>query len=258
MKEELRRNEALRTAADESWKPLPCTDVTPWRRFFDLQAGSVRRDVAAELARVHGTLLDVGCGAQPYRRLIPSGVTYIGIDTADAPTQFGYHVPDTRYYTGTRWPVEDGSVDAVLATETLEHVLDPAAFLSQAYRCLRSPGRLILTVPFAARWHFIPADYWRFTPSALKHLLEAAGFGSVVVRARGNDVTVAAYKVMALLAKLLFPQRKSGWLSVLYRCAGVAVLPLFVGCAIVGNLSLARPGGDDCLGYTAVAVKDDG
>jgi SAM-dependent methyltransferase len=236
---------------------MPCTDVTAWRRFFDLQAGTIWRDVAAEIARVHGTLLDVGCGAQPYRRLVPASASYIAIDTADAQTLFGYHAPDTRYYRGTRWPIEDESVDAVLATETLEHVLDPPSFLAEAFRCLRSPGRVILTVPFAARWHFIPADYWRFTPSGLKHLLEAAGFGTVVIRTRGNDVTVAAYKVMALLTPLLFPQRKAAWRALMYRCIGLLAVPLFLSCAIIGNLSLAWGSSDDCLGYTVLATKGE-
>ena len=35
---------------------------------------------------------------------------------------------------------------------------------------------ILLTVPFAARWHFVPYDYWRFTPSSFRYLLETTGF----------------------------------------------------------------------------------
>src|SRR6185437_11496064 len=132
--------------------------------------------------------------------------TYRAIDHADALRHFGYSMPDTTYYEGDRWPVEDDSVDVVVCTETLEHVPEPRAFLAEAARCLRSGGCLILTVPFAARWHFIPHDYWRFTPSALQRLLTATGFSSTIVCARGNALTVACYKVMALILPLLFPQ----------------------------------------------------
>src|SRR5437763_1677660 len=94
------------------------------RRFFDIQYGSIWRDLAEELPRAAGTVLDVGCGAQPYRPLLPPAVTYIGIDTADAKTNFGYEVPDTTHYTGSRFPVDNASVNLVLCTETLEHVAE--------------------------------------------------------------------------------------------------------------------------------------
>jgi SAM-dependent methyltransferase len=249
------RNEVERTSSEEGWRPIACSDVTPVRRFFDLQSGTVWRDLVDVLSRVHGTLLDVGCGAQPYRPLLPKDATYVGIDTADAREVFGYHTPDTKYYDGLHWPIDDRSVDVVLATETLEHVKEPDRFLAEAYRCLRVGGRLVLTVPFAARWHFIPADYWRFTPSGLLHLLARAGFSSIVVHARGNALTVACYKFMAICTRFIMPQEKSSLRSMLFRLIGIVLAPSFVAAAVVGNVSLLFEGGDDCLGYTTLAEK---
>jgi SAM-dependent methyltransferase len=251
-----RRNQVERR--DESWRPplFAPPDSSPRsralaavRRFLDLQAGSLWRDLAAELPRARGVVLDVGCGAQPYRPLLGPGVTYIGIDTAAAARDFGYERPDVRLFEGDVWPVEDASVDVVLATETLEHVPDPGRFLAEAARCLRPGGELVLSVPFAARWHFVPHDYWRFTPSGLARLLDAAGFGEVRVLARGNAVTVACYKSMALVLPLLLGERAS-WPS---RAAGVALSPLVVALAAIGQASLRGEGGDDCLGYTVLA-----
>lgn len=250
-----RRNEVDRTAGEEGWRPVPCTDVSPLRRFFDLQAGSIWNDLADALREVRGTLVDVGCGAQPYRRLLPRQATYVGIDFFDAPAKFGYALPDTRYYDGHRWPVDDASADVVLATETLEHVEEPQEFLNEAHRCLAPGGRLILTVPFAARWHFIPADYWRFTPSGLARLLSNAGFARIDVRARGNALTVACYKAMALCTPFLMPQSTSRLRSALLRCIGVVLAPAFVASAVAANISLRCAPGDDCLGYTAIAEK---
>jgi hypothetical protein len=77
------------------------------RRFLDLQAGSIWRDLRLELAGLQGTLLDIGCGAQVYRMLLPPGVVYTGIDSTDAQARFGYATPQTQYFlpmTTGAWP----------------------------------------------------------------------------------------------------------------------------------------------------------
>jgi SAM-dependent methyltransferase len=199
--------------------------------------------------------VDVGCGGQPYRALVPKGTEYVGIDIAEAKERFGYKAPDTIYFTGTEWPEEAHGADFLLCTEALEHVLDPSSLLDQAYECLVPGGRLLLTVPFAARWHFVPHDYWRFTPSSLKHLLEKAGFEDVEVYARGNAVTVACYKAMALFLPFLAPQKASPSSKVFLRTVGAGTLPIFVFLAAVANASLRAQGGDDCLGYTVLAKR---
>ncbi|WAJ47342.1 class I SAM-dependent methyltransferase [Mycobacterium sp. Aquia_216] len=252
-----RRNEAVRN--DEHWQPPSFADLSSARgrlmsrvrRALDLQAASIWRDLKSPLGQATGTILDVGAGAQPYRPLVSRRATYRAIDIADAGEQFGYEVPGTAYFSGDEWPAGDRTIDLVLATETLEHVPDPDAFLSEARRVLHDDGRLILTVPFAARWHYIPHDYWRFTPSALRMLLERNGFSEVVVFARGDELTVACAKIMALVLPFLIPQ--GGGSSVVRRLVGVAFSPVLLIAAFIGQGSLRRQGGDDCLGYTVFA-----
>lgn len=260
----MRTRENLAARTGEAWRPptYECGGSTrarlafAVRRFFDLQAGSIWSDLAGILPGLSGTVADVGCGAQPYRPLLGPGARYIGIDTEDAGRDFGYDIPDVRRLDGDTWPLADAEADVVLSTETLEHVPEPSAFLAEAARCTRVGGRIVLTVPFSARWHYVPHDYWRFTPSSLRRLLEAAGFEDVVVWARGDALTVACYKAMALLLPLALPQRADGSVGVSPWAALVGA-PLTV-LAALGNWSLRRAGGEDCLGYTVVARRGTG
>ncbi len=246
------------TREAEDWKPpvfrQPKSPVdraiARARRLLDLQAASCWNDLVPLLGDAHGDVLDVGAGAQPYRPLLPKDARYRAIDVKLAEEGFGYDMPDTEYFEGEVWPVEDASVDVVLATETLEHVPDPSGFLAQARRVLRPGGRLILTVPFAARWHYIPHDYWRYTPSSLDNLLTAGGFDEVRVTARGNETTVAAYKVMALILAGLFPP--GGGFGP-RRVLAFLLLPALFVLALVGQASLRGEGGVDCLGWTLTA-----
>ena len=224
------------------------------RRFLDLQSGSGWRDMRTELAGLEGRLVDIGCGAQVYRALVPAGVSYLGIDTVDAKERFGYAIPNTHYFEGEEWGVPDGAFDAALCTEVLEHIPDPAVFLARVHRCLRPGGRLVMTVPFAARWHFVPHDYWRFTPSSLRMLLEGAGFDEVRVTARGNPLTVACYKAMALPLMLLFGS-DSNRPSAAIQLGGVLLLPFVGALACLANATMGGDWGDDCLGYTVTARR---
>ncbi len=220
------------------------------RRTLDVQAASIWNDLRVLLADAHDDVLDVGSGAQPYRRLLPADARYRAIDDAAAGEDFGYVMPDTEYFEGDRWPVPDDSVDVVLTTETLEHVLEPAVFLAEARRVLRNGGRIVITVPFSARWHYVPHDYWRFTPSSLRSLLERAGFADVVVNARGNAATVACAKVMALVLPALFPPEGGVGRG---RVAAAAALPFVGVLALMAQITLRADGGEDCLGWTATA-----
>lgn len=247
----------------ESWRPPLHAPVkgglsrvlAAMRRFLDLQAGSIWRDLRQELGAARGTVLDVGCGAQPYRALLGPAARYMGIDTDQAKAHFGYEMPDTSYFAGDVWPVADATVDLVLCTETIEHVPDTRQFLSEAARVARPGATLLLTVPFAARWHFIPHDYWRFTPSGLRLVVEATGFGDVRVMARGNPTTVACYKTMALILPLLFAPGQTRAVTILKRLLGVVFVPCLLILAGIANLSLLGAGGDDCLGYTVIATR---
>lgn len=261
-----RKRRNLLLARYEKWRPplfQPVVTrrqrfIASLRRIADLQAGSIWRDLKVLLPECAGTLLDVGCGAQPYRTLLGSQVRYFGLDTAASKRSFGYEASDTKYFDGDIWPVSDCSADVVLATEVLEHVVDPRQFLAEARRCLKDGSRLILTTPFAARWHFIPYDYWRFTPTAIELLLREAGFEDISVFARGNELTVACYKVMALMLPLLFSDRSRGLRALCCRVAGVVLSPSIAALAVIGNLSLNGGGGNDCLGYTVTARRAKG
>ena len=234
------------------------------RRFADLQFGSIWRDLAALLPRVQGTLADVGCGAQPFRDLLRPQVRYIAVDIDEAQMRFGsgapgYRAPDTRRFRGSVLPLADGEADTVLCTETLEHVRDSAAFLSELNRALAPGGQLILTVPFAARWHFLPYDYWRYTPSGLALVLSQAGFRELRIYARGGALAVAGYKVLGYVLLLLAGHGRRGAASALPRLLGVCLLPLAALAALAGHLGIQFPGSaEDTLGYTVLARKDRG
>lgn len=221
------------------------------RRFVDLQVASVARDVAPWLRSRSGSVLEVGCGDQPYRYLLPGSCKYTCLDWKDAANAFAMtSVPDVIYYSGDAFPFADQSFDALFHTEVLEHVLDYRKFLCECQRVLKPGGEMFFTVPFQARFHFIPYDYWRFTKSGLLSILNEAGFDPLRVSSRGTDWVVAAYKDISVFYRLAYGGIAGkitfaafSWLVVLLLCAAHACMFFELGSS------------DDCLGYSVVAGR---
>lgn len=85
-----------------------------------------------------------------------------------------------------RVPLEDASVDVALLSQALHHADSPAAALSEAYRVLRSSGRVLvldLRTHDEAWVRTTLGDRWLgFGDGELERLLRDAGFEHVVVR----------------------------------------------------------------------------
>jgi SAM-dependent methyltransferase len=67
----------------------------------------------------------------------------------------------------------------IICSEVLEHVKRPPRAIKEMARCLRPGGALCITTLFAFPEHGFPADYWRFTRSALEMMLADAGLESI-------------------------------------------------------------------------------
>ena len=152
----------------------------PWHRLAfivkELPA-TIARTVPELGVRPGGRVLDYGCADLPYRHLFPADADYLAADLAGNPRANVEVAAD-----GTV-PVEDASCDAVISTQVLEHVTDPAVYLAECARVLRPGGRLLLSTHGLMVWHPDPVDLWRWTCEGLKAAVADAGLD--VVRFEG-------------------------------------------------------------------------
>jgi SAM-dependent methyltransferase len=113
-------------------------------------------------------------------------------------------------------PAPDASFDAVLSTQVLEHVLDPALYLSECFRVLRPGGRLLLSTHGIFMYHPDPVDLWRWTCAGLRHAVQGAGFR--VVRFEGI-IGLAATGLQLLQDAISFrlPRWLVPWLALIMQ-----------------------------------------
>ncbi|CAN5667829.1 hypothetical protein BH18ACT13_BH18ACT13_01660 [soil metagenome] len=133
-------------------------------------------------------MLDLGAGTKPYaplyeryfERCVSVDVPHSPHDTSDVDVMAA----------GDALPFPDASFDCVICTEVLEHCPEPQAVMNEIARVLRPRGRAFITTPFLLPLHEMPYDFYRYTPSALRHLATRAQLNVRRLVPRGSYVSV--------------------------------------------------------------------
>jgi SAM-dependent methyltransferase len=154
-------------------------------------------------------VLDVGAGAGPYRDLF----AHCEYQAQDIGSELG----TVGRYTALDYtsdilsiPAPDGAFDAILCTEVLEHVPEPARALVEMARLLRTGGRLLLTAPLGSRLHQEPFHFYGgFTPSWYRRFLPEAGFRVESVEPNGGFFRLFGQEAMYFSA-CVDPRRTRG------------------------------------------------
>ena len=222
------------------------------RMLLDLQILTIYKDVKKRLPAYKGNILDIGCGQSPYKFLLNKKDTqYFGIDIVEA-NEFGYNNPDITAFDGKNIPFEDNKFDAVICTEVLEHVREFQYLIDEIYRTARKGADIIVTIPWSARYHYIPYDYFRYTPSSLKTMF--GKFSETTITNRGTDFSVIGSKIIVLFFRGFFPDKS--W-KYIFLPIYLVCLPILIVAVIIAHLAIILNIGsvDDPLGYTIVLKK---
>ena len=151
------------------------TAVASYGALRDRERKSIREFVASAGNLLGRSVLDFGCGKQPYRDLVEahSGL-YVGFDRPEFPAST-VSEPVGSLMAGSRWPLIDHHWDAILCTQVIQYHPEPQHLLAQFYDSLRNDGALILTWP--TNWPEVEGeDLHRFTRAGMERMLKIAGF----------------------------------------------------------------------------------
>lgn len=187
-----------------------------WERYFNIffkkSDISIYRSLEYdELSRINfsGRILDFGGGNKAHYldhlRIWMNSGKYESVNIAETMEPTYLIQPDEGL------PINEATYDMVLSVNTLEHVYELDATLSELSRVLKKDGQIVLAVPYLYRIHGCPDDYNRPTASWWFKTLPKYGIKDINIRPLVWDVLTSGLSVTegALpfnkLRKLLVP-----------------------------------------------------
>lgn len=181
-----------------------------WRKknyhFFEEELSKIGNDAI---------VIDLGAGKLQFKDLFSRFET-ITVDFQKLPGI------DMVHDLTTPLPFPENYADAIVLSNTLEHIPEPSFLLGECYRILKGGGVLLGTTPFLQREHQPPYDFYRYTYYGLEYLLTKNSFKEEiisvettrdVVRASLHDAAVSVNmhryleKFLALLLFLFIPSK---------------------------------------------------
>ena len=120
----------------------------------------VREYISTKIPKKEGVILDVGCGKAWVAELYcPVGFEVVSMDISLLNTSKALKLyPYTNHHALVAdvfsLPFTDNTFDYIIASEIIEHVHDPGAFIKNLFAILKPGGRLIITTPYKEKLQY--------------------------------------------------------------------------------------------------------
>jgi len=129
-----------------------------------------------------GKILDVGgLKNANYHELIKGKHSFTSVNIPPNDCDISFDIQKT-------FPFADGSFDHIVCLNVLEHIYGFQNAFSEMHRVLRSGGTFVAAIPFMHHIHGCPDDNFRYTESALRHILEDLKYKEIQITPTGLGV----------------------------------------------------------------------
>jgi SAM-dependent methyltransferase len=173
---------------------------------FEAAIEAFVRGVASEIPEGH-RVLDAGAGEGRFKTLF-THANYVGVDFAQGGPSWDYSGLDVMGRL-EELPFANASFDHVLSIVVLEHTPQPGRAIAEFQRVLRRGGMVHIVVPHMWEEHQRPYDFFRFTSSGIRYLLESSGIRIRKIHPIGGFFWQLGRRLRGVLA---FTQQGWRWL----------------------------------------------
>ncbi|AFH48970.1 SAM-dependent methyltransferase [Ignavibacterium album JCM 16511] len=121
----------------------------------------VREVILSQVDKNVKTILDVGCGSGwVAKEFLKKNIKVISLDISKSnPQKVKELYPSQNHYQivadSFKLPFHSNSIDCVIASEIIEHVVEPKLFLKELFRVVSRDGRLIISTPYKEKIRYV-------------------------------------------------------------------------------------------------------
>lgn len=114
----------------------------------------VREYIISKVPKNVNSILDVGCGkGWVAKEFLPKGIKVFSLDISITNPAIINKLHSSKNHFGItadsfNLPFNNESFDCVIASEIIEHVVDPTGFAKELFRVVKKGGSLIITTPY--------------------------------------------------------------------------------------------------------------
>jgi len=220
-----------------------------------LHLSTVNNFVKEELRSIRPGMivLDAGCGDQRYKKVLPNGVAYVGLDYEETRILYYSDAPEPHIKaTVESMPSDSNYYDVILCTEVMEHVESIYCALKEMKRVLKPGGKIIITVPFIFPEHNSPYDFRRFTYYGIINECNDVGFKLIHSERLGGGGSV----FFEIFIRLVHSKLRSTVIGkLLFYFPGLVILPFIHSIANVLGLSLDLLSWQDFYGGVGIVCE---
>jgi 2-polyprenyl-3-methyl-5-hydroxy-6-metoxy-1,4-benzoquinol methylase len=188
------------------------TEIVDPTRFMIMYEGQLAKMVS--MVPKNADVLDVGTGDGVLAEILLEKVkTFIGLDISEgriSRCSNTYKRGNFIIADAEELPFKEGSFDCVVASELIEHLIEPERFLLSSFQVLRGGGTLIVSTP-SALWYennlgevLKDQHLHTFSPRRLKRLLEKTGFTTGEMKGMGFKVRLRLPKPYAMIPRVIY------------------------------------------------------
>jgi len=123
-------------------------------------------------SKLSGPFLEIGSrnyGNTEDLRSLFLGEKYIGVDMSkgdNVDTVLDFTIP----FESLDKALDNQRFGTIFSFSVMEHCENPFLMAENMMRLLKPGGKIVLSVPFAFKFHGYPSDYWRFTEEGVKKM----------------------------------------------------------------------------------------
>lgn len=187
-------------------------EIVDLTRFMIMYEGELTKMIS--MVPKNADVLDVGTGDGVLAAVLLDKVkTFVGIDISGgriSRCSNTYKKGNFIIADAEELPFKEGSFDCVVASELIEHLIEPERFGLSAYHVLKSGGLLIVSTP-SALWYennlgeiLKDQHLHTFSPRRLKKLLEKTGFKTGEMKGIGFKVRLRLPKPYAMIPRVIY------------------------------------------------------